>query len=76
MARGTWWAMVHRVAKIWTQLKWLSMYTGIHNSKDSNKGSYMSYQCEVLVLAYLYLNYGKLYFCLSDNRILLFPWEE
>ena len=43
MARGTWWAMVHRVAKIWTQLKWLSMYTGIHNSKDSNKGSYMSY---------------------------------
>ena len=43
MDRGVWWAMVHRVAKIWTQLKWLSMYTGIHNSKDSNKGSYMSY---------------------------------
>ena len=25
--RGAWWAMVHRVAKSWTRLKWLSMHT-------------------------------------------------
>ena len=27
MDRGSWWATVHRVAKSWTQLKWLSMHT-------------------------------------------------
>ena len=25
--RGAWWATVHRVAKKWTRLKWLSMHT-------------------------------------------------
>ena len=27
MDRGAWWAMVHRVAKSWTQLKQLSMHS-------------------------------------------------
>ena len=27
MDRGGWWAIVHRVAKSWTQLKWLNTYT-------------------------------------------------
>ena len=27
MDRGAWWAMVHSVAKSWTQLKWLSTHT-------------------------------------------------
>ena len=27
MDRGAWWATVHRIAKIWTQLKCLSMHT-------------------------------------------------
>ena len=27
MGRGAWWAAVHRVAKSWTRLKWLSTYT-------------------------------------------------
>ena len=26
MVRGAWWAIVHRVAKSWTWLKWLSMH--------------------------------------------------
>ena len=27
MDSGAWWAMVHRVAKSWTRLEWLSMHT-------------------------------------------------
>ena len=27
MDRGAWWAIVHRVTKSWTQLKWLSTDT-------------------------------------------------
>ena len=27
MARGTWWAIVHRMTKSWTQLKRLSTHT-------------------------------------------------
>ena len=27
MERGTWWSTVHRVAKSWTQLKWLSKHS-------------------------------------------------
>ena len=35
MDRGAWWATVHRVAKSWTQLKWLSMHTGIQENPCS-----------------------------------------
>ena len=34
MDRGAWWATVHRVAKSWTQLKWLIMQA---------RGSYLTY---------------------------------
>ena len=30
MARGVWWAIVHRVTKSWTQLKWLNTHTHTH----------------------------------------------
>ena len=30
MARGVWWAIVHRVTKSWTQLKWLNTHTRTH----------------------------------------------
>ena len=30
MGRGTWWAAVHRVAKSWAWLKWLSMHARTH----------------------------------------------
>ena len=33
MGRGAWWSMVHKVAKSWTRLKWLSMHTHIHLKK-------------------------------------------
>ena len=40
MDRGSWWATVHRVAKGWTQLKWLSTpqpdnrHSGIKDRED------------------------------------------
>ena len=33
MNRGTWWAMVHGLAKSWTPLKWLSMHICIVNTE-------------------------------------------
>ena len=30
MDRGAWWAIVHRVAKSWTRLKWLSMHASTY----------------------------------------------
>ena len=41
MDRGNWWATVHRVAKSWTWLKWLSTHTYIYTSM---------YTCAVLCL--------------------------
>ena len=40
MDRGTWRAMAHRVAKSWTQLKWLST----HSMHEPLQGDYES-QC-------------------------------
>ena len=40
MDRGTWRAMAHRVAKSWTQLKWLST----HSMHEPLQGDYDS-QC-------------------------------
>ena len=34
MDRGAWWATVHRVTKIWTQLKPLSTHTHTHGVFD------------------------------------------
>ena len=38
---GAWWAAVHRVAKSWTQLKWLSMRACI----GEGSGSPLQYSC-------------------------------
>ena len=35
MNRGDWWAMVHRVTKNWTWLKWFSMHAHIYTSLAS-----------------------------------------
>ena len=37
MDRGAWWATVHRVAKSWTWLKWLSTYILMITSTDLRK---------------------------------------
>ena len=33
--RGAWWAIVHRVTKSWTWLKWLNIYTHTHTHTQS-----------------------------------------
>ena len=54
MDRGAWWAMVHKVAKSWTWLKWFSMHAWPGNStsvylseenKNTNSERYM-YLCD------------------------------
>ena len=35
MARGAWWAIVHRVVKSWTWLTWLSTHAWMSNSSNT-----------------------------------------
>ena len=80
MDRGAWWTMVHRVAKSWTLLKWLSAHAH-HNSQDPGPREGGSYPWGIALHWHLVCVYLILALSLSPNglwpfiRIVVY-WEK
>ena len=60
MDRGAWWATVHRVAKCWTWLKWLSMVFG---NNSINMNTILNFQVQFSSVQ-----------SLSCGRLFVTPW--
>ena len=68
MNRGTWWAMAHRVAHTWTQLKQLSMHTHVVDLK-----CWFSFRCTAKwnqLYIYMYPHFFRIFSHIGHYRVL------